>query len=289
MLQVNEAARQIDDEKQFRVLNGYDLVAEWLHEQAVAYGASFRLNTIVAEVQWQPNHVTVITRSEGGTQEYNGSQGVITLPLPVLQAGPKNLGAVRFVPALSEKESSANKLAMGHVIRIILRFRERFWEGLSLPIKGGAADNLEDLAFIHAPDELIPTWWTQLPVRVPLLVGWVGGPGVERLSFEAGWSLLDKAVHALSNIFAIPRREIEELLEESYTHDWQSDPFSQGAYSYVPVGGLGAESELAKPVANTLFFAGEATNAEGHSGTVHGAIATGLRAAREIIKGSAAR
>ena len=188
------------------------------------------------------------------------------------------------MPALSEKESSANKLAMGQVVRIILRFRERFWEGLRLPTKGGAADNLEDLAFLHAPDELIPTWWTQLPVRVPLLVGWVGGPGVEKLSFDAGPSLLDKSVHALSNIFAIPRREIEELFEGSYTHDWQRDPFSQGAYSYVPVGGLGAESELAKPVANTLFFAGEATNAEGHSGTVHGAIATGLRAAREIIK-----
>ena len=281
--EVNEAARHIDDEKQFRILNGYDLVAEWLHVQAVAHGASFRLNTNVEEVQRQPNHLTVITRSESGTQEYNASQAVVTLPLPVLQAGPKNLGAVRFVPALTEKESAANKLAMGQVVRIILRFRERFWEGLRLPIKGGAADNLEDLAFIHAPNELIPTWWTQLPVRVPLLVGWVGGPGVERLSFDTGRSLLDKSVHALSNIFAIPRREIEELFEESYSHDWQRDPFSQGAYSYVPVGGLGAESELAKPVANTLFFAGEATNAEGHSGTVHGAIATGFRAAREII------
>ncbi|HSE39534.1 MAG TPA: FAD-dependent oxidoreductase [Acidobacteriota bacterium] len=33
----------------------------------------------------------------------------------------------------------------------------------------------------------------------------------------------------------------------------------------------------------TLFFAGEATNTDGHLGTLHGAIATGVRAAQEFI------
>jgi glycine/D-amino acid oxidase-like deaminating enzyme len=37
------------------------------------------------------------------------------------------------------------------------------------------------------------------------------------------------------------------------------------------------------------FFAGEATDFCGHSGTVHGAIASGQRAADEIIKGAARR
>jgi uncharacterized protein with NAD-binding domain and iron-sulfur cluster len=32
-----------------------------------------------------------------------------------------------------------------------------------------------------------------------------------------------------------------------------------------------------------LFFAGEATDCEGHNGTVHGAIASGKRAAQEIL------
>jgi monoamine oxidase len=75
-------------------------------------------------------------------------------------------------------------------------------------------------------------------------------------------------------------------LESLYYHDWYGDPFAGGAYSYIPVGGLEAAGLLAAPVADTLFFAGEATNTEGHQGTVHGAIATGLRAAREIIETS---
>jgi monoamine oxidase len=40
---------------------------------------------------------------------------------------------------------------------------------------------------------------------------------------------------------------------------------------------------LAAPLTN-LFFAGDATDISGHHGTVHGAIATGKRAAAEILK-----
>ena len=40
---------------------------------------------------------------------------------------------------------------------------------------------------------------------------------------------------------------------------------------------------LAAPVEETLFFAGEATNSDRHTGTVHSAIATGRRAAHEIL------
>jgi monoamine oxidase len=39
---------------------------------------------------------------------------------------------------------------------------------------------------------------------------------------------------------------------------------------------------LAMPVADTIFFAGEATDSEGDQGTVHGAISTGLRAAKQV-------
>jgi monoamine oxidase len=42
---------------------------------------------------------------------------------------------------------------------------------------------------------------------------------------------------------------------------------------------------LASPIDNTLFFAGEATDTTGHNGTVHGAIASGRRAAKEILHG----
>jgi monoamine oxidase len=71
--------------------------------------------------------------------------------------------------------------------------------------------------------------------------------------------------------------------EAFLVHDWQADPYARGGYSYVRVGGQGAREALARPVEDTLFFAGEATAVE-DSGTVGGALASGMRAAREILK-----
>ncbi len=120
-------------------------------------------------------------------------------------------------------------------------------------------------------------------MRTPLLVGWAGGSLAERLSLESDDRLLDHSLQTLSKMMGISRGAIEELLEASYTHNWRSSPFSLGAYSYIPVGGLNAVEQLAQCVDDTLFFAGEATNTQGHQGTVHGAIASGSRAAQEII------
>jgi monoamine oxidase len=94
--------------------------------------------------------------------------------------------------------------------------------------------------------------------------------------------LLEQALDSLATIFNVPRREIEAQLESSYVHNWRDDPFTRGAYAYVPVNGLDDQRILAQPVDDKLFFAGEATSV-GHIGTVHGAIQSGQRAAQEIL------
>jgi monoamine oxidase len=67
-------------------------------------------------------------------------------------------------------------------------------------------------------------------------------------------------------------------------HDWLGDPYARGAYSYPIVGGSEAAKVLARPVQQTLFFAGEAMDSEMRSGTVHGAIGSGRRAAKLALK-----
>jgi len=119
-------------------------------------------------------------------------------------------------------------------------------------------------------------------LRAPVLAGWAGGTRADRLSLESEDGLLDHALESLSHIFRTSKSFLEQALVEFYTHNWHKDPFSAGANSYIPVGALDAQAHLAQPLDDTLFFAGEATNTGGHHGTVHGAIATGLRAAREI-------
>jgi predicted flavoprotein YhiN len=42
---------------------------------------------------------------------------------------------------------------------------------------------------------------------------------------------------------------------------------------------------LARSLQSTLYFAGEACDIEGEAGTVGGALASGRRAAREVLEG----
>jgi monoamine oxidase len=51
----------------------------------------------------------------------------------------------------------------------------------------------------------------------------------------------------------------------------------------VQAGGKGAHELLAQPLEHTLFFAGEATDAD-YPATVAGAIHSGERAAREVLE-----
>ena len=95
--------------------------------------------------------------------------------------------------------------------------------------------------------------------------------------------MIDRALDSLSAIFGMRRRTIEGLLAGTWKHNWQADPFSRGAYSYAGVGGTGAHKALAKPLRGTLFFAGEATSAD-QTGTVAGAIESGRRAAKEVLR-----
>jgi monoamine oxidase len=82
----------------------------------------------------------------------------------------------------------------------------------------------------------------------------------------------------------VPTRSLRALQRPT-----RADPWSRGAYSWIPVGGLDAPAALAAPVAGRLFFAGEATDLSGEPGTVHGALASGTRAAAEIVAALRAR
>ena len=64
---------------------------------------------------------------------------------------------------------------------------------------------------------------------------------------------------------------------------WSTDPWARGSYSYLPVGASPAlRAALAQPINGQLFFAGEATSSDAPA-TVHGALASGQRAAKEVL------
>ena len=104
-------------------------------------------------------------------------------------------------------------------------------------------------------------------------MGWAASRNAEALR---GKDAVDGALRSLS---AVLKKRLQPV--RALAFDWQEDELSRGAYSWVPVRAMKAQRALADRV-GPLHFAGEATDFEGACGTVHGAIATGIRAASEI-------
>jgi monoamine oxidase len=276
------AEEKIDGERAFRARNGYSALLKIFDERLAKTNVSMRLNTVVERVTWGPGDVYVEATSKGHSILFRTKRLLLTVPLGVLQRPLGERGAIEFRPALPEgKLKAITRLEMGKVVRIVLHFRERFWEQLQPDAAKGKT--LGDMSFLFSQDNWFPTWWTTMPDRLPLITGWAPFHCAERLMAE-NVSVVARSLQTLSGLLNVSLRRLEDLLEGSYFHDWQNDPFSRGAYSYAKVGGAHACDILSQPVQETLLFAGEATDVTGNTGTVHGAIASGHRAAAEIIK-----
>lgn len=284
LLHEQRAAAASDGDRAFRIAQGYDQLVAALAASCDPSRVSIQLGMIARRVLWQRGHVEVQTEHVGvpGSRSFNARHAVITLPLGVLQAPLDACGAVLFHPTLANHADAARQLAMGHVIKVTLRFRERFWEHDQLPLAAESIDPRQ-VSFVYGRTAALPTWWTAYPAIAPQLTGWAGGPPATRLINQPEPMIIDHALNALVDVLGVPRGRIAEALVATHTHNWHADPFARGAYSYVTVNGMDAVRVLAAPIENTLFFAGEATNTDGQAGTVHGAIATGRRAAHEIL------
>jgi monoamine oxidase len=287
LVQEMRAEEKIEGDRAFRAEHGYADLIEIFREELNRSGVNIQLSTIVEEIKWIRGKVEITGNNPNGTFMMSAPKVLITIPAGVLQAPSHEKGAIQFSPALPlQKRSALDRIVMGKVIRVTLRFRERFWDDLhphSQPSK-----TLSDMSFLFSQNnaEWFPTWWTTMPRKLPLVVGWAPFRSAKRLSGQGNDFVEEKAIETLSHLLPIDRQRLESLLEAVYVHDWQTDPFSRGAYSYVKVGGEDCPASLGKSVDNTLFFAGEATDVSGNTGTVHGAIASGKRAAKEILSPS---
>ena len=269
-----------EEMRQGRILDGYDNVPAAL---VASVRPSVRLSSVVCEIAWEPGAVEVrYTRAGDGTFTVSARAAVITVPLGVLHdtTAPSSIA---FTPEVDDIRRAASRLAMGTVGRIVLLFGEPFWESKAMKRRTGGR-SLAQLSFIHSSDHDVPIFWTAAPARSATLVGWAGGTTAARLVGRGAAEVEARAIAAIGRLFGMRRQHVESLIEACWYHDWLADPFTRGAYSYALVGGSAAAKQLAKPVANTLFFAGEAASVEGRTGTVHGAIGTGYRAAAAVLR-----
>jgi monoamine oxidase len=274
-----KAEEAVDATQLFRIDGGYARLVDHLAAALDPAKVRVRLGRVARRVEWSARGVEVVTESSAaGREAFRAARAVVTLPVGVLKAPAGSAGAVEFAPELAGKRAALARIEMGPVVKAVMRFRRPFWEE-GLP---AAKDGLEDLSFLHANDTAFPTWWTTLPFRTSVLTAWAGGPAAGALAGLGREELLGRAVASIASATGLSEAVVAGEVEAFEAYDWHADPYARGAYSYLAAGAGDAAERLGEPVEGTLFFAGEATHA-GMSGTVAAALASGARAAGEVL------
>jgi monoamine oxidase len=236
---------------QFRVVEGYS--ALWAK---LAEGIDVRLSTPVERIEWSADGAAVIANGE----TFEAKKVIVTLPLALLKEN-----AIAFAPALpAEKLAAITALGAGFTAKVVLRFDEAFWPA--------------EASFMFTTGDSQLFWRPGIgrPDEQPVLTAFFGGRAV-RTFRESG----DASALALKDLERMFGMKLGARLQQASFIDWPADPWARMGYSFMPAGATGMRDVLAEPLEATLYFAGEATNRV-RPATVHGAIESGLRAAREV-------
>jgi monoamine oxidase len=107
---------------------------------------------------------------------------------------------------------------------------------------------------------------------------YLGGMPCRDLALEGEAAMLDYGRQVLGRLFGT---EILKDIRRAKATAWTTNACIGGAYSVLVPGGGEARADLARPLGDRLFFAGEATSPDAFQ-TAHGAWQSGLHAVQQI-------
>jgi len=190
---------------------------------------------------------------------------LVTVSLGVLQQK-----GIQFVPKLPpNKQEAIERIGFGNVIKVFLKFRQRFWKRKMFELYGG---------------ELCPLYyvpWPKQETESQVLVAYLTGKHAEAIRQQPE-SMAERLVHELDDLYG--EQVASKNFESHVVMDWGNEQFIAGGYSYDAPHSENMRAELSKPVGSTLFFAGEATDFNGHNSTMQGAMQSAERAVNEILE-----
>ena len=263
-----------------RVPGGYDQLT---HHLAVSLPAgTIRLGHAVRRVEWSPGRVRVAGAGPDAPFALRAPVCVITAPLGLLGSEAAGGGAILFDPPVDALADAQRNVAPGDVVRVALAL-DRVPAALLRPALAVEHELAREF-FLHTPREPFNVFWPITPPTRPILIAWAGGGRTAAIpeGSEAEPRLradpAGAAGIAVRSLSAVLGDASGDSVRAAVWHDWRSDQFSRGAYSYTLVGGRAPEAPL---VEDTLLFAGEAFAGE-LIGTVEGALATGEAAASRL-------
>jgi monoamine oxidase len=243
-------ARYGDTGNNWPVVEGYGTIV-------ARYGAGLpvRLDTPVSAVEWGGTGVAISTPA--GT--LRARSAIVTVPPSVLADG-----SIRFTPALPvAKQEAIHHIALGIANKVFLAF-------------DGDPFGMPEMSFVTASSDRRRAVSLQFrPFGQNLVMGYLGGTLARELE-RAGAAVMTDFV--LGELVAMFGSAVRQQIPRTSCTAWYMDPWSRGAYSAAHPGHAHRRADLAAPLDDRVFFAGEACSIDAYS-TCHGAYLTGLAAA----------
>lgn len=249
---VRDLAQYNDSGTNWRVVEGYGRVIA-----AHAGDVPVRLSCPVRQIDRRGKRLKVETVN--GT--ILADAAILTFPSNVLAEEAR-----LFTPALPEKVDAAAGVPLGLADKLFLSL-------------SNANEFEKDSRLFGHTDRSGTGAYHFRPFGRPQIEAYFGGTLAKEL--EAGG---ESAFHdfAVSELVGLLGSDFARRVKPLQLHRWGMDPHSRGSYSHALPGKAGCRSELAAPVEDRLFFAGEACSRSDYS-TAHGAYLTGIAAADQAI------
>lgn len=225
----------------------FDLIDEGV---AVHIRDSIFLNTPIVRIDYQTDQVLLTDRA-GHT--YPATHVISTVPITVLQSED-----IEFVPPLPEAQISAfHAIGMDPAMKVFLKFDRQFYHE---NIGGGK------VCAAYADERIGKKGQDHV-----LMAFLMGHQAEQMTSLGSEQAIIDALLGELDEMYD---GQASASFQAAHVIDWTAHPFIRGGYSYSKVGIGTARKVATQPVANRIFFAGEAMNTSGHHQTVHGAMET---------------
>ncbi len=262
---------QQGESEQYRIPGGYGMLIESIEHEFKNLGGELFLNHAVNEIDWSSDRIQISIRDH---KIFEVDKLIVSVPLSLLNKKAPSAEMVVFNPSIVEKQKAFSGIGFGTVIKIVTIWNEPFWK-----------KQIPNAQFVFS-DNFIPTWWTQDPLNLPVLTGWLGGTRAIQFVEEPDSFFLEKALESLSSLFSISIEETRSKLKNIRIFNWNNIPWIRGAYSYSMVGSGQAKAVCRKSVEKRIYFAGEAFYDGPFQGTVEAAVVSGLKTAKLLLRES---
>ena len=235
------------------------------------------LNAEISQIEYSNEGVAVVYKN----QRIVAKTAIVTVPIGIstfmakinLYIGVLQQNKIQFIPSLPSPTLDAiNSFQMLPATKLIYGFTERLWD-----------ETLTYMCHVGLPAR----WWTPSYNRtssIQFIACYITADKAKIVDELSEEEAIDTGMKTLVTLLGKSWEELKSKCVFTKRVSWSKEPLTCGGYASVPPHCEKAREVLAEPVAERLYFAGEATAYFSNPQTVHGAFDSGIHTAKLVIE-----